>query len=242
MFLLEKFARILKLASVCLVGFVIVSACSDDKKNPFEAEEIVMFPFLKVGNVFTYQCDYPVECGTGYVGDIMKISIDSTSIIDNATMYYGTYTFYARTMAWYDDGKIDTVYVQTENNIPLFIVRDSVVNFVFAGSLKIPYNSEIGTVVDSMFNFDNELVYCKFDKIGDYAVYKQTDNYESERILYKNCFQAGVSCSKNWGQGFYSSSAQKIVYSTNYGLIVMSKIFSSPIGSEGSTLSLIEIN
>jgi hypothetical protein len=49
-----------------LITLFLAACADDDKNNPFNEpeEEIEMFPFLKVGNVFTYQYDYHVICGT----------------------------------------------------------------------------------------------------------------------------------------------------------------------------------
>jgi len=81
-----------------LIMFLLVVSCS-------EVDDIVFPPpppppppiiepnsFLKVGNEFTYQYDYDVECGTGYVSHLIKLSIDSIVVNDNDTIYMGTNT------------------------------------------------------------------------------------------------------------------------------------------------------
>lgn len=235
---------------IALSIFIVVACTGDDKNspNPFEPEEeTAMFPFLKMGNVFTYQCDIRVDCGTGYIGNIMTISIDSTTSTDSAIMYYGTNTFYERRINYYDyqNEYIDTVDVQIKSNVPLFLVKDSVVTFLFADSLKIPYDCKIGTIIDSMLNYDNERIYCKFDNIRDYSVSKQIGedyNYDYILILYKNCFQSRTSFYKSHGNGMSSSSWKNFVYNSNYGLIVIDKGQETPVGPNGSSLSLIETN
>jgi len=212
-----------------------------------EKEKVKMFKFLKVGNVFTYQDDYAVECGTGYVGNIFKISIDSVINTDSETMYYGTSTFYSRKMDDWETGKLDTFDVHTANNVLLFTVKNAVVTFSFTTSLKIPYNAAIGTVVDSVLNFDNELVYCKFEKIGNYSVFKQTDGWDEDysnhyEITYKNCLIASSFFYKYWAPYMSSTIWRSYVYNSNYGLIEISKGTSSPIGPDGWSLSLIETN
>jgi hypothetical protein len=157
-------------------------------------------------------------------------------------MYYGTYTFYERTNYDY----IDTVYIQTQNNVPLFKVEDTVVTFLFLGSLgslKVPNNCEIGTIIDSMYNFDNEKIYCKFNTRIDCTVYKQTGSLgEGDGILYKDCFHSRNYYSRSFGNGFGASKWQHYTYNTNYGFIGIDKGSDSPTGPDGNILSLIETN
>jgi len=84
------------LIAISMIALLFTSCKEDDIIIDDFLPDNIPAPFLKVGNIFTYQCGYDVECGYGYCSDIMNISIDSIAIVDDDTIYYGTETYFTR--------------------------------------------------------------------------------------------------------------------------------------------------
>jgi len=225
----------LKIAVFCVIIAIFLAACNTKEPTepnpPKEKEE--MFPFLKIGNSWTYETGLsPIRFNTFIIDSIEIIS-------DNESKYLGTSKEYS---PWDSD-------TNTEKNIELFYLKDSLLTVIlkYVGC-KINYNWKEGEVIDSLLGTNQD------DEAEWFPITVQRGNYSNQTLwgyedygedfIYSDCIMFECSWFKdypnhpNGGNG----ASIKTILSNKYGLIHYRRWGTDAGGSSGTSYYLLHRN